>query len=125
MSRRSVLPPFAALLIATKSEEVKSQASTESQDCQSTPPDQTITASVPQAPKRPVSSYFKYMSEQRAALKPLNLSPKDLKERIQQGWKDLSEQDKQVLKEACRVEMEAFKAEHGPPIKPPTALELE
>ncbi|GJJ69419.1 hypothetical protein EMPS_01765 [Entomortierella parvispora] len=65
----------------------------------------------PNAPKRPLSSYFLYANEQRAAGKFAHLPVKEQAKAFANAWKEVPEQEKTRLTGQFKVAQEAYKVE--------------
>ena len=65
----------------------------------------------PNAPKRPLSSYFLYANEQRTSGKFAHLPIQEQAKAFAQAWKEVPELEKTRLTEKFKVAQEAYKNE--------------
>ncbi|KAG0274712.1 exp1-like protein [Linnemannia exigua] len=67
----------------------------------------------PNAPKRPLSSFFRYAQDQRDAGKVSSLPIKDQAKALAESWKRISEQEKARYVELSREATEAYKVKRA------------
>ncbi|KAF9122186.1 exp1-like protein [Mortierella sp. 14UC] len=67
----------------------------------------------PNAPKRPLSSFFRYAQDQRSSGKFASMSVKDQAKAIAESWNKISEQEKSRYSELSREASEAYKVERA------------
>ncbi|KAG0290320.1 exp1-like protein [Dissophora globulifera] len=63
----------------------------------------------PNAPKRPLSSFFSFAKDQRDAGKFSDLAQKDQARAFAKAWKELSEEQRRRYEEQTRAALEVFK----------------
>ncbi|KAF9901052.1 exp1-like protein [Linnemannia zychae] len=67
----------------------------------------------PNAPKRPLSSFFRYAQDQRSSGKFASLAVKDQARAIAEGWRNVPEHEKSRYSELTREANEAYKVERA------------